>query len=153
MDSLTDIAEWNDLVGNDSQHRDLKSKEFRAQYNLIKEEFDIELGEAMDNNDRIEGLDALGDTIVVVAGAIHRLGSDPKEVVDIIMESNHSKFIDPTNEDEVRRTLEKYHNHPEYGDIVIDENGVVTGLVYVTGTRKVLKGCNYHKPKWENLSR
>lgn len=65
-----------------------------SQYNLyvklIAEETK-ELQDAIDNNDKVEQLDALIDILVVTIGAIHSMGADAEGAWKEVMRSNLSK--------------------------------------------------------------
>lgn len=67
----------------------------KNQYNmylkLIKEECD-ELQLALDNNDRVEQLDALIDIVVVTIGAIHSMGADAEGAWKEVMQTNFAKI-------------------------------------------------------------
>lgn len=60
---------------------------------LIKEEFE-ELQEAVEQNDRVEQLDALIDILVVTIGSIRAGGFDGKGAWEEVMKTNFAK-IDP----------------------------------------------------------
>lgn len=66
-------------------------EQFELYVNLIEEEFNKELKEAVEANDRVEILDALLDTIVVTVGAIHSLGVDAEAAWNEVIRSNMSK--------------------------------------------------------------
>jgi len=61
--------------------------------NLITEEVE-ELTEAVQNEDRIEQLDALVDILVVTIGAIHSMGADAEGAWQEVFKTNLAK-IDP----------------------------------------------------------
>jgi len=69
----------------------LSPDQFKLYTNLIKEEF-AELNEAIDNNDRVETLDALIDILVVTIGAIHSMGADGEGAWKEVMATNFSKI-------------------------------------------------------------
>lgn len=60
---------------------------------LIDEEVK-ELKEAINNNDKVETLDALVDILVVTIGAIHSMGADGEAAWNEVMRTNMAK-IDP----------------------------------------------------------
>lgn len=76
------VCEWN-------------PSQLNMYYTLIKEEVQ-ELQEALDNNDRVEVLDALIDIIVVAAGAVNSTGSNGQGAWDEVMKTNFAK-IDPVS--------------------------------------------------------
>ena len=66
-------------------------EQFKLYVNLIKEEY-TELGEAINNNDKTETLDALIDILVVTIGAIHSMGSDAEGAWKEVMATNFAKI-------------------------------------------------------------
>ena len=72
------VCEWN-------------HKQLEMYCNLIREEVS-ELEEALNNNDKVETLDALIDIIVVAVGAIHSTGSDAQGAWDEVMKTNFAKI-------------------------------------------------------------
>ena len=59
---------------------------------IIDEEYNDELKEAIANNDKVEMLDALIDILVVTIGAIHSMGADGEGAWKEVMRSNFSKI-------------------------------------------------------------
>lgn len=76
-----------------------------SQYNmyldLIKEEVQ-ELQDAVDQDDKVEQLDALIDILVVVVGALHSLGADAEGAWNEVIRSNMSK-VDPATGKVIKR--------------------------------------------------
>lgn len=71
------------------------SKEnYKMYLRLIDEEYE-ELQDALDDNDRLEQLDALVDILVVTMGAIRAGGFDSEGAWNEVMRTNFAK-IDPT---------------------------------------------------------
>jgi predicted HAD superfamily Cof-like phosphohydrolase len=66
-------------------------EQFKLYVNLIKEEY-TELGEAINNSDQVETLDALIDILVVTIGAIHSMGSDAEGAWKEVMTTNFAKI-------------------------------------------------------------
>lgn len=66
-------------------------EQFSLYVKLIEEEFK-ELNLAIDNNDRIEVLDALLDIVVVTIGAIHSIGADGEGGWKEVMRTNFAKI-------------------------------------------------------------
>jgi predicted HAD superfamily Cof-like phosphohydrolase len=58
---------------------------------LIEEET-RELAVAIDNNDKVESLDALIDILVVTIGAIHSMGADGEGAWKEVMRTNFAKI-------------------------------------------------------------
>jgi predicted HAD superfamily Cof-like phosphohydrolase len=67
------------------------TKQFAMYINLIREE-DDELTVAINNNDRVETLDALIDILVVTIGAIHSMGADAEGAWKEVMRTNFAKI-------------------------------------------------------------
>jgi predicted HAD superfamily Cof-like phosphohydrolase len=67
--------------------------QFALYCDLIEEEHK-ELTEAVEQNDRVEQLDALIDILVVTIGAIHSMGADAEGAWREVMRTNQAK-IDP----------------------------------------------------------
>lgn len=65
--------------------------QFNLYLELMKEEWK-ELNVAIDNNDRVEVLDALLDFIVVTVGAIHSAGMDGEGGWKEVMRTNFAKI-------------------------------------------------------------
>lgn len=65
--------------------------QFNMYVDLIHEEFNEELKEAIVNNDRVEMFDALLDILVVTIGAMHSLGVDAEGGWNEVIRSNMSK--------------------------------------------------------------
>jgi len=66
-------------------------KQFAMYVGLIKEEHD-ELTVAINNNDKVETLDALIDILVVTIGAIHSMGADAEGAWKEVMNTNFAKI-------------------------------------------------------------
>ena len=75
----------------DQTVEDINQDQFDLYLKLIKEEVD-ELQTAVDNNDRIEQLDALTDILVVTIGAIHSMGADAEGAWKEVMRTNFAKI-------------------------------------------------------------
>ena len=65
--------------------------QFNMYLGLIKEEYQ-ELTEAINNNDRVETLDALIDILVVTIGTIHSAGFDGEGAWNEVMRTNFAKI-------------------------------------------------------------
>lgn len=70
---------------------DRNADQFDLYLKLIKEEVD-ELQVAVDNNDRVEQLDALIDIMVVTVGAVQSLGVDGEGAWKEVMSTNFAKI-------------------------------------------------------------
>jgi len=69
----------------------LNNDQFYLYVNLIKEEVE-ELAVALNNDDRVETLDALTDILVVTIGAIHSMGADAEGAWKEVMMTNFAKI-------------------------------------------------------------
>jgi predicted HAD superfamily Cof-like phosphohydrolase len=113
---------------------------------LIREEV-RELEEAVQQEDMVETLDALGDILVVTYGMAYRLGYNADEVYDMIHKSNMSKFC--TSEEEAQQTVEKYLREYEAGSSPYatpayrQSKDKTRWIVYNQDTGKILKNMNY----------
>ena len=74
---------------------DLNQDQFNMYIKLIEEE-SRELAVALDNNDRVETLDALIDILVVTIGAIHSMGADSEGAWKEVMRTNFAKIDSET---------------------------------------------------------
>jgi predicted HAD superfamily Cof-like phosphohydrolase len=79
------------MVAGDQSVDKFDQKQFDLYVRLIDEEFNDELKEAIEKNDRVEMLDALIDIMVVTVGAIHSLGADGEGAWKEVIRSNMSK--------------------------------------------------------------
>ncbi|MBL7868631.1 MULTISPECIES: nucleoside triphosphate pyrophosphohydrolase family protein [Flavobacterium] len=116
---LNAVKEFHQAFGlgvSETPKGDLGESKNRLRYNLMKEENEEYL-EAVQNDDKIEIADALGDMLYILCGTIieHGLQHKIEEVFDEIQRSNMSKL-------------------GEDGKPIYREDG------------KVMKGPNYFKP-------
>jgi predicted HAD superfamily Cof-like phosphohydrolase len=82
------------MTACDQQVDGSTKEQFDMYVNLIDEEYNDELKQAIANNDPIETLDALIDILVVTIGAIHSMGADGEGAWKEVMKTNFAK-IDP----------------------------------------------------------
>jgi predicted HAD superfamily Cof-like phosphohydrolase len=87
-----DSKEFMTAIGQttDSWNR----SQFELYLNLIDEEHNEELKEAVANEDTVEVLDALIDILVVTIGAINSIGADAEGAWNEVMRTNFAK-VDP----------------------------------------------------------
>lgn len=113
---------------------------------LIREEV-RELEEAVQAEDMVEVLDALGDILVVTYGMAYRLGYNVDEVYDLIHKSNMSKFC--STEDEARETVAKYQREftagtsPYATPAYRQSKDKSRWIVYNQDSEKIIKNMNY----------
>ena len=89
---FNDSKEFMNAVG---QSTDTWNRaEFELYLNLIDEEHNEELKEAVANEDTVEVLDALIDILVVTIGAINSIGADAEGAWNEVMRTNFAK-VDP----------------------------------------------------------
>lgn len=81
------------MVSCDQTVCEYNQKQFDLYFNLIREELQ-ELNSAIEDEDKVEKLDALIDIIVVTIGAIHSMGANAQGAWDEVMKTNFAK-IDP----------------------------------------------------------
>jgi hypothetical protein len=84
--------------------------------------------------------------------SLYTMGHNPAKVLKIVNDSNFSKFVDVTDDDEVWSTIKSYEKDDRYTNVRVNENGVVLGTVVATGSKKVLKGAKYTPPDWSLLN-
>lgn len=113
---------------------------------LIQEEV-RELEEAVQQEDMVEVLDALGDILVVAYGMAYRLGYNADTVYDLIHKSNMSKFC--SSEEEAQETVAKYKREFDAGTSPYatpayrQSKDKTRWIVYNQDTGKILKNMNY----------
>lgn len=73
---------------------ELYPKEAKYRYDLIHEEGIVELGEAINNNDRIETMDGIADLLYVLYGACYTYDLNP----DFILDNLFNNFYDNMRE-------------------------------------------------------
>lgn len=79
------------MVAGDQTVDNLNNDQYNMYLNLIKEEVQ-ELQDAVDQDDKVEQLDALIDILVVTVGAIHSLGADGEGAWNEVMATNFAKI-------------------------------------------------------------
>lgn len=79
------------MVACDQSVDRYNEKQFGLYCDLIGEEFN-ELHNGIDNNDKVECLDALIDILVVTVGAIHSMGADGEGAWNEVMRTNFAKI-------------------------------------------------------------
>lgn len=90
------------MVASDQTVGVYNKDQFDLYVRLIDEEFNDELKEAIEADDRIEQLDALLDIMVVTIGALHSLGVETADAWNEVIRSNMSK-IDPETGKVIKR--------------------------------------------------
>jgi predicted HAD superfamily Cof-like phosphohydrolase len=87
------VARWNEAACVPRHSlEDMPCDEMNLAVDLIREEVN-EMIDAIFLRDKIEAADGAGDSIVVILGAMYRLGIDMAAVMDEILRSNDSKLI------------------------------------------------------------
>ena len=69
---------------------------YKMYIDLIDEEHNVELKEALESGDRVEQLDALVDILVVTMGAIRAAGWDAEGAWNEVMRTNFAKIDSDT---------------------------------------------------------
>jgi predicted HAD superfamily Cof-like phosphohydrolase len=67
-------------------------EQFNLYVNLIDEEYNEELKQAISNCDPVEIVDALTDILVVTIGALHSMGADAEGAWKEVMKTNFAKI-------------------------------------------------------------
>ena len=151
MNVFKEIQTFNEVAGFLQERRPLDDETVVFQMSLIDEEYE-ELAKAFQENDETEVLDALSDLIVVAAGAMHRMGVNPQEAMEVVCTSNNSKFC--YTEEEARKSVEAYREDERYLDVhsqYIGDRYVIFGRKGENEPFKILKGINSHKPNFNKL--
>lgn len=78
------------MVSCDQSVCEYNQKQFDLYVNLIREELQ-ELNGAIEDDNRVEKLDALIDILVVTIGAIHSMGADGQGAWNEVMNTNFAK--------------------------------------------------------------
>ena len=149
LNTFDAISKFNEIGGSKKKIRDIHDPDVLFQLILIEEEFE-ELTLAMKNKNLTETLDAIGDMIVVVSGLAHKLGFNTQEIMDIINESNFSKFCYTLRQAE--KSVESYKNDDRYKNVTYE---IIDGIYVIKGkpkdnsdgSYKILKGINYKSPE------
>jgi len=151
-DALSPVVDFNVKAGFEVERREVEDQEVQTQmYAIYQEEVD-ELLEAFESNDRTGVVDGAGDVIVTAAGLLAKMGINPNEVMRRINESNASKFCKDAVE--AHESVVSYRDNKEYVDVhakLVGDVYVIFGRKVGTGSFKILKGINYHKPKLDDL--
>jgi predicted HAD superfamily Cof-like phosphohydrolase len=79
------------MIACDQTVGEYNEKQYHMYDRLIKEEYE-ELEVALNNQDKIEQLDALIDILVVTIGAIHSMGADVESAWNEVMRTNFAKI-------------------------------------------------------------
>jgi predicted HAD superfamily Cof-like phosphohydrolase len=74
----------------------INEAQYKLYCDLIHEEFNEEFKVALENNDRVEQLDALIDIVVVTIGAIHSGGFNAEAAWKEVMRTNFAKIDSET---------------------------------------------------------
>jgi predicted HAD superfamily Cof-like phosphohydrolase len=74
----------------------INEAQYKLYCDLIHEEFNEEFKVALENNDRVEQLDALIDILVVTIGAIHSGGFNTEAAWKEVMRTNFAKIDSET---------------------------------------------------------
>ena len=126
-----------------------KLTQFRL--SLIREEFN-ELIKAVEDNNMVEVMDALGDILYVVYGMGQAFGIDLDRVFKIVHESNMSKLCN--NEIEAKETIEYYKTLPGFENIDVRYRPSNDGnyyVIYNAETGKILKSKYFKAPDFSSM--
>ena len=145
MSELDRIHTWNEVAGN---KREPNEQLLKLYIDLIHEELQ-ELHEAESD---VEELDALGDLLVVVTGAIHAKGRRAEDVLKRINDSNFSKF--DTTEEDAKYSVLSYGGDSRYENVRYEKVGdyfVIRGDKVGGAKNKILKSHKYKEPELGDL--
>ena len=137
MKSLEQVIKFNITSGVQPDFNNKQLQKLRI--DLIKEELS-ELETALNNNDKVETLDALGDLLYVVLGAAHCLSFENvfEKAFDKIHESNMSKFCDTYEE-----AIDTFNYYSEKNIDVRIEDVNNKFIIKRESDGKTLKNVNY----------
>lgn len=134
-----DVYLFNDIAGNTSR---TSLQDLKNQFALIKEETE-ELQVALDEQDKVEILDAVCDLYVVLNGFTSKLialGYDVSGALKETCQNNLSKFPE-FSDDVLKETIDKYQKKDIYLDVAVREDNRVVFRNAATG--KIVKPSNY----------
>lgn len=140
---IKDIKTFNTTIGVNSYDKfEENAKDLLLSLDLIHEEF-IELIEAVNNEDKVEALDACADLIVVIVGFMIRFKLEDKleEALNLVYKSNMSKFCKTKEE-----ALESIKNYTFKRIETYTKKVGKNWVIYRSSDDKVLKGINYKAP-------
>lgn len=154
---ISELLDWNFACG---VKKDVTKRGKQDALRQVKEEVK-EMAQAIKDNDDIELLDSICDTIWVCVGLAYRLGFRLEEALSEVYYSNHSKLLlggqlDPENaEAEIKRLEERGKEgvrvvEADYGDLADSEGFVRTGSLQ-DKYNKVQKPSWFVAPNLENF--
>lgn len=151
------VLEFNDafgIVNECSPQLDIFTKNKKMldyRMSLVTEEYN-ELKDAVENNDFVEIIDAIGDSLFVLYGFFTALGIDGDKVFEIISSSNLSKLC--KTEEEAIESVKRYkqevpqrYDSPNYRKA----NDNKHYIVYNKSTMKILKSYLYTPANFDTL--
>ena len=154
---ISEVLDWNFACG---VKKETTKKSKQDALRQVKEEVK-EMAQAIKDNDDVELLDSICDTIWVCVGLAYRLGFRLEEALDEVYYSNHSKMLlggqlDPENaEAEIKRLEDRGKEgvrvvEADYGDLADSEGFVRTGSLQ-DKYNKVQKPSWFISPNLENF--
>lgn len=151
------VLEFNEAFGIKNERTpqlDIFSKNKKLldyRFNLVKEEYN-ELKDAVEDNDFVEILDGLSDSLFVIYGFFTALGIDANDAFEIVAKSNLSKLC--KTEQEAIESVKKYkeqvpqrYDTPNYKKA----NDNKHWIVYNESTMKILKSYLYTPANFDTL--
>lgn len=152
MSNFLDVTELNNCIGNPKGDMDnLDWDALGSQLALIKEEFE-ELIDAVTQHNITEVRDATADILVTTYGMAHRAGFDADQDMQVVHQSNMSKFC--ITRDEAAETAMAYEKlglnvtfrYLKNGStaVISAKDQSVNGKFYPKG--KLLKSINFKEP-------
>ena len=149
MSELKRAVEWDNIAGNTTALRHIDDDLPQLYFSLIEEERE-ELLAAIYALDRVEVLDALGDLLKVVSGAVSALGYCPEKLLQLVNDSNYSKFC--VTKEQAVISVAAYEQNLRYEDVYYEQVGdlyIIRGYEKggdKVGKGKILKGYAYAEP-------
>ncbi|XWV25221.1 nucleoside triphosphate pyrophosphohydrolase [Tupanvirus deep ocean] len=157
MTNFQCVGEFHEVFGHPKpatlQKNILSENPKLAQFrlSLIREEFN-ELNHAVEQNDMVEVIDALGDILYVVYGMGQAFGIDLDRAFRIVHASNMSKLC--KNEQEAKETIEHYKTVPGFENVEVKYRLASDGkhyVIYNSETGKILKSKYFTLPDFSEM--
>lgn len=158
MSEFKRAVEWDAICGNHPTEQSLDDLYTKLSISLVTEEYRDELIPAIDENDMVEVVDAIGDLFKVLSQLSYSLTIDPEKVFKEVNDSNYSKFC--YKESDAVASVERYAHDNRYHGVYyekIDDLYVIFGYKEgedpETTKAKVLKGIHYQSPDIQQFIR
>lgn len=154
FDKVVEFNEAFGIINQTSPQLDIFTKNKKLldyRMSLVKEEYN-ELKDAVNDNDFVEILDGLSDSLYVILGFFTALGIDANDAFEIVHKSNMSKLC--KTEEEAIESVKRYkqevpqrYDTPNYRKA----NDNKHYIVYNESTMKILKSYLYTPANFDTL--